>query len=47
MLFNLILLIFIFLLQDNIKAAFDLNTVYKTCKENPLKKKDKKVKKAE
>lgn len=32
---------------DNIKAAFDLNTVYKKCKENPIIKKDKKAKKNE
>ncbi|XP_057318024.1 thioredoxin-related transmembrane protein 2 homolog [Microplitis mediator] len=32
---------------DNMKAAFDLNNVYKTCKNNPLKKKDKKSIKAE
>ncbi|XP_015114764.1 thioredoxin-related transmembrane protein 2 homolog [Diachasma alloeum] len=31
---------------DNIKAAFDLNNVYKTCKENPIKRKEKKDKKA-
>lgn len=29
----------ILLLQDNVKAAFDLNNLYSECKSNPLKKK--------
>ncbi|XP_031830364.1 thioredoxin-related transmembrane protein 2 homolog [Nomia melanderi] len=32
---------------DNIKAAFDLNNLYRDCKKNPLKKKEKKSVKAE
>ncbi|KAK0166647.1 hypothetical protein PV327_004139 [Microctonus hyperodae] len=32
---------------DNVKTAFDMNNIYKTCKNNPLKKKDKKATKAE
>ncbi|XP_034939807.1 thioredoxin-related transmembrane protein 2 homolog [Chelonus insularis] len=32
---------------DNIKASFDLNNVYKTCKNNPIKKKERKTLKAE
>lgn len=32
---------------DNIKAAFDLNNVYKECKKNPIKRKEKKAVKAE
>lgn len=28
---------------DNIKAAFDLNNVYKDCKKNPIKRKEKKA----
>lgn len=32
---------------DNIKAAFDLNNLYETCKKNPLKKKDRKSVKTE
>ncbi|XP_066603170.1 thioredoxin-related transmembrane protein 2 homolog [Prorops nasuta] len=32
---------------DNIKAAFDLNNVYRECKKNPIKKKEKKALKAE
>ncbi|XP_046734106.1 thioredoxin-related transmembrane protein 2 homolog [Diprion similis] len=32
---------------DNIKAAFDLNNIYKECKNNPLKRRDKKPLKEE
>ncbi|XP_015600135.1 thioredoxin-related transmembrane protein 2 homolog [Cephus cinctus] len=32
---------------DNVKAAFDLNNIYKDCKNNPLKRKDKKPLKIE
>ncbi|XP_012288530.1 thioredoxin-related transmembrane protein 2 homolog [Orussus abietinus] len=32
---------------DNVKAAFDLNNVFKDCKNNPVKKKDKRSLKAE
>ncbi|XP_017754508.1 PREDICTED: thioredoxin-related transmembrane protein 2 homolog isoform X2 [Eufriesea mexicana] len=32
---------------DNIKAAFDLNNIYRDCKKNPIKKKEKKAVKAE
>jgi hypothetical protein len=28
-----------FLLQDNVKASFDLNHLYNECKSNPLKRK--------
>lgn len=33
--------------MDNVKAAFDLNNVYKDCKNHPIKKKEKKALKAE
>ncbi|KAG5347007.1 TMX2 protein, partial [Acromyrmex charruanus] len=32
---------------DNIKAAFDLNNIYNDCKKNPIKRKEKKLLKAE
>lgn len=35
------------LFQDNVKAAFDLNNVYKNCKSNPIKRKEKKPLKIE
>lgn len=41
------MLTMMYIFQDNIKDAFDLNGVYENCLKNPLKKKDKKPIKSE
>jgi len=42
LMFLFILIFYVSIFQDNVKAAFDLNNIYNNCKKNPIKRKEKK-----